>query len=56
VIPARLGMCLICLCNLRAGGAARNGKGLTPWRSSTIVRAMNGPTFICGIICREIIR
>ena len=37
------------------GAAAADGKGLTLWRSSTIVRAMNGQNLICGI-CREIIR
>jgi hypothetical protein len=29
---------------------------LTPWLSSTIVRAMYGQTIICGITRREIIR
>jgi hypothetical protein len=38
------------------GAAATTGKGLTPWLSSTIVRAMNGQKLICGIIRREIIR
>jgi hypothetical protein len=37
------------------GAAVKNGKGLTPWLSSTIVRAMNGQNHICGIR-REIIR
>jgi hypothetical protein len=33
----------------------RRAEPLTLWLSSTIVRAMNGFTLICGI-CREIIR
>jgi hypothetical protein len=41
---------------LRVAGNRDNGNGLTLRLSSTIVRAMNGQSTICGIIRPEIIR
>jgi hypothetical protein len=38
-----------------AGNSPTRNKYLTPWTSSTIVRAMNGQN-LSGGICREIIR
>jgi hypothetical protein len=49
-------MSLGCLAISGCGAAATKGRGLTPWLSSTIMRAMNGHNHICGIIRPEIIR